>query len=72
MNIRPQTRLRSGHCRVSNIAYQVDRSTMTIIRWEKEGLIPKAKRDSRDWRIYTEDQVRDIVNLVRNTKYFSQ
>lgn len=62
---------RAGYYRVSDIAKQVDRSTMAIIRWEKDGLIPRAKRDSRGWRMYTGTQVAEIVNLVRRTKYFS-
>ncbi len=56
---------RAGHYRISDIAKQVDRSTIAVARWEKNGLIPKAKRDSRGWRIYTREQVDEIVNLVR-------
>jgi hypothetical protein len=65
-NLKP----RAGHYRVSDIAKQVDRSTMAVMRWEKEGLIPKVRKDSRGWRIYTKDQVDDIVKLVKDTKYF--
>lgn len=63
---------RAGHYRISDIANQVDRSTAAVIRWEKDKLIPRAKRDSRGWRIYTKDQVDEIVNLVKKTKYFSK
>ena len=56
-NLKP----RAGHYRISDIAKQVDRSTMAVQRWEKEKLIPRAKRDSRGWRIYTKDQVDEIV-----------
>ena len=61
---------RAGHYRISDIATQVDRSTMAVQRWEKENLIPKAKRDSRGWRIYAKEQVDEIVKLVKKTKYF--
>jgi DNA-binding transcriptional MerR regulator len=67
-----EPRPRAGHYRVSDIAKQIDRSTMAVLRWEKEGLIPKARRDSRGWRTYTKEQVEDIVTLVKNTKYFSK
>jgi len=63
---------RAGHYRVSDIAKQVDRSAAAIIRWEKEKRIPKAKRDSRGWRIYTREQVDEIVNLVKETHYFTK
>jgi DNA-binding transcriptional MerR regulator len=63
---------RAGYYRVSDIARQVDRSTMAVLRWEKDKLIPKAKRDSRGWRIYTREEVEDIVRLVKMTNYFSR
>jgi len=63
---------RAGYYRVSDIASQVDRSTMAVLRWEKDGLIPKAKKDSRGWRVYSKKDVDAIVKLVRNTKYFSR
>ncbi len=66
-----KSKLRARHYRVSDIANQVDRSTMTVIRWEKDRLIPKAERDSRGWRMYSKRQVDDIVNLIRKTHYFS-
>ena len=39
-NLKP----RAGHYRISDIAKQVDRSTMAVMRWEREGLIPKTKK----------------------------
>lgn len=62
---------RAGHYRISDIAKQVDRSTIAVARWEKNGFIPKAKRDSRGWRIYTKEDVEKIVGIVKKTKYFS-
>lgn len=62
---------RAGYYRISDIAKRVDRSTIAVARWEKNCLIPKAKRDSRGWRIYTKDSIDEIVNLVKKTKYFS-
>ena len=65
-----EMRPRAGHYRVSDIAKRTDRTPTTILRWEKTGLIPKAKRDSRGWRIYTKDDVESIVGLIRHTHYF--
>jgi len=67
-NIRP----RAGHYRISDIARRVDRSNTAVVRWEKLGLIPKAKRDSRGWRIYAKDQIDAIVERIQKTNYFSQ
>ena len=63
---------RAGHYRVSDIAKQVDRTNLAVIRWEKKGLIPKAKRDSRGWRIYTKEKIDKIVELIKKTNYFSK
>jgi DNA-binding transcriptional MerR regulator len=65
-----ESKPRAGHYRVNDIARRVDRSHMTIIRWEDEGLIPKALRDSRGWRSYTKNQVDDIVKLIKKTGHF--
>ena len=56
--------------RLKDIEEKIDRDKTTLIRWEKAGLIPEAKRDSRGWRYYSKDQVQDIVNKVLSTDYF--
>jgi DNA-binding transcriptional MerR regulator len=56
--------------KIKDLALRLDRSILTIKRWEKQGLIPKARKDSRGWRIYTEAEVRDILRLVQATNYF--
>ena len=56
--------------RLKDIADRIDRDKSTLIRWEKEELIPRARRDSRGWRYYTKDEVMDIVNKVLTTDYF--
>jgi len=58
-------RLRAGHYRISDIASRVDRSITAIVRWEKLGLIPKAKRDSRGWRVYAKDQIDAVVDRIQ-------
>jgi len=58
--------------RLKDIGEEIDRDKTTIIRWEREGLIPKAKRDSRGWRYYTKEQADQIVNKVLSTNYFQK
>lgn len=60
----------AGYYRLQDILQQVDRNKTTVIRWEQEGLIPKAQKDSRGWRCYTKEQVDAIIALVKNTNYF--
>ena len=56
--------------KIKDLALRLDRSILTIKRWERQGLIPKARKDSRGWRIYTEAEVHDILRLVQATNYF--
>jgi DNA-binding transcriptional MerR regulator len=56
--------------RLKDLEDKIDRDKTTLIRWEKQGLIPRAKRDSRGWRYYSREQVKDIVNTVLSTDYF--
>lgn len=62
----------AGHYRLQDIMDQVDRNKTTLIRWEEQGLIPKAQRDSRGWRCYTKEQVEQIVQRIRQTNYFQK
>lgn len=56
--------------RINDILRQIDRNKTTLLRWESTGLIPTALRDSRGWRYYSQEQVEEIVQLVKNTDYF--
>ena len=60
----------AGYYRLQDILYEIDRNKTTLIRWEKEGLIPKARRDSRGWRYYSKEEKDHIIKLVRETNYF--
>jgi len=60
----------AGYYRLQDILREIDRNKTTLIRWEEEGLIPQAHRDSRGWRCYTKDQVDEIIRLVAETNYF--
>ena len=52
------------------ILKRIDRNKTTFLRWEKQGLIPKAERDSRGWRYYSKKEVGRIIKLIKKTKYF--
>jgi len=57
---------------IGELAEAVDRSPLTIKRWEASGLIPKAKRDSRGWRYYTEGDIKEIIRIVKENDYFTK
>jgi DNA-binding transcriptional MerR regulator len=56
--------------KIKDLALRLDRSILTIKRWERQGLIPPARKDSRGWRVYTEEEVQAILKKVRETNYF--
>lgn len=58
------------HFRVRDLTKAVDRDKTTLLRWEKLGLIPAAKRDSRGWRFYTEEDFSAIIRKVRESNFF--
>ena len=58
--------------RIGELAKELDRSTLTIKKWEENGLIPTAKRDSRGWRYYTEEDIGRIKNILEEHDYFAR
>lgn len=56
--------------KIKDLALRLDRTILTIKRWEKRGLIPPPRKDSRGWRVYTEDEVKEILKRVKETNYF--
>ena len=58
--------------RIGEVARELDRSTLTIKKWEASGLIPEAKRDSRGWRYYTEDDINEIKRILEEHQYFAK
>lgn len=56
--------------RLHNIVKKIDRDKSTIIRWEQQGLLPQAKRDSRGWRYYSKGEIEKIIKLIKETNYF--
>jgi len=58
--------------RIGELAKELDRSTLTIKKWEENGLIPEAKRDSRGWRYYTEEDINEIKRVIKEHDYFAR
>ena len=56
--------------KIGELARELDRSTLTIKKWEESGLIPRAKRDSRGWRYYTDEDISRIKEILKENKYF--
>ena len=41
-----------------------DISKATLFRWENEGLISNIRRDWRNWRIYSKDNIEEIKQII--------
>ena len=52
------------YIRVKDLEKMVDRDRNTILRWEREGKIPPAQKDSRGWRFYTQEDIERMRNLI--------
>jgi DNA-binding transcriptional MerR regulator len=46
--------------RITDVAKATGLSKSTLIRYEEEGKLPKARRDGRNWRFYTVAD-RDVI-----------
>jgi DNA-binding transcriptional MerR regulator len=56
--------------KIKDLALRLDRNILTIKRWEKRGLLPIPRKDSRGWRVYNESEVKEILKRVQDTNYF--
>lgn len=45
----------------SEICREAGISKNTLLRWESEEKIPKAKKDWRGWRVFTEDDLQKVL-----------
>lgn len=48
---------------IADVAARLDRKIGTVRKWEREGRLPehlRPKRDERDWRYWSEEQVEAI------------
>jgi adenine-specific DNA-methyltransferase len=60
------TRKNSGKTyKTKEICSQFDISRATLFRWESEGLLTGVGRDWRGWRVYSENNLRNIERIIR-------
>jgi len=57
------------YIRIKDIEKIIDRDRNTILRWEREGRIPHPQKDSRGWRFYTQEDIENINDFMRNNLY---
>lgn len=56
------------HIRVKDVEKIIDRDRNTILRWEREGLIPHPRKDSRGWRFYDGKDIEIIKQFMKRLK----
>jgi DNA-binding transcriptional MerR regulator len=44
-----------------------DISKATLFRWEREGLISRVGRDWRNWRLYSDRNLREIRRIINGS-----
>ena len=42
-----------------------DISRATLFRWEREGVISGPPRDWRNWRVYTDQNIKEIKQVIQ-------
>jgi adenine-specific DNA-methyltransferase len=48
------------------ICNRFDISRATLFRWESEGLLKGVGRDWRGWRLYTDDNLKQIERIIKS------
>ncbi len=51
----------NGRLTITEVAEMVGVSPRTIMRWESNGKVRKAKRDWRGWRIYGNEDIEELI-----------
>ncbi|MBM4134827.1 MAG: MerR family transcriptional regulator [Nitrospira sp.] len=46
-----------------------DVSRATLFRWEREGLISDPPRDWRNWRVYTDQNIKEIKQIIQSRNH---
>lgn len=54
--------------KVSEVARQINRSERWLRTAEAKGKIPKARRDLNGWRVYTEEDIKKISELLMGAR----
>lgn len=50
--------------KTNEICNLFDISKATLFRWEDEGLISDVRRDWRNWRLYSDRNIREIKKII--------
>lgn len=57
-----------GFYTISEVAERAGVHTDTVRRWVKNGKIPEPGRDRNDWRVFTEEELEEIVAYATSVK----
>ena len=60
----PMIRRQKNKYKTKDICELFDISKATLFRWESEGLISNVGRDWRNWRLYSEENVKEIKKII--------
>ncbi|MBI3994582.1 MAG: MerR family transcriptional regulator [Nitrospirae bacterium] len=58
--------LKGKRYKTQDICKIFDISKATLFRWEKEGLISNVGRDWRNWRLYSEQNMKEIRRIMHS------
>jgi len=54
----------NGVYKTKDICALFDISKATLFRWESEGLISDVGRDWRNWRLYSDQNIKEIKKII--------
>lgn len=55
---------KSGKYKTKDICTLFDISKATLFRWESEGRISNVGRDWRNWRLYSDQNIKEIKKII--------
>lgn len=67
-----QIDISSSIYKIRDVAVRLNRNKRAIIRWEVSGKIPLAKRNTSGERIYTEEDIRKILELFKKKDFYQR
>ena len=51
-----------------DVCTRFDVTKTTLFKWEKEGKLRKVNKDWRGWRIFSDENIKDIRNIINQKK----
>ena len=52
--------------KTNDICNRFDISRATLFRWESEGMLKDVERDWRGWRVYNENNLKEIERIMKS------